>query len=120
MRYLVSLLALLFACTMSSLAQSNSVLGNANPAEVGPQAQISGCLQGTPNQYRLVESDGTTHLLMGDSDALASHVGQKVTLAGYRDFNRDASASSDSDIMHGQRFFAVNDVTQTQGNCRSR
>lgn len=120
MRYLVSLLALLFACTMSSLAQSNSTLGSANPAEVGPPSQISGCVQGTPDQYRLVESDGTTHLLVGNDSALANHVGQKVTLQGYRDFDRDASASSDSDIMHGQRFFAVSDVTQTDGSCQSR
>ncbi len=120
MRYMVALLALLFACTMSSIAQTNPALDNANPAEVGPQTQISGCLQGTTDQYRLVESDGTTHLLIGDSNALADHVGRKVTLEGYSDFERDASASSDSGMFSGQRFFAVNDITQTDGSCQSR
>ncbi len=116
MKYFVSVVALLFACAMGSLAQDS----NANPAQVGPETQISGCLQGTSHQFRLVESDGATHLLMGDDAALAGHVGQRVTLEGYSDFERDASASSDSGTPLGQFFFAVDSITQMEGSCQIR
>jgi hypothetical protein len=44
-------------------------------------------------------------------------VGQFVQLAGQRDENRDASASSDEGTAHGLRFFQVWNVTQAQGEC---
>ena len=58
------------------------------------------------------------HLLIGPNDALAKHVGQMVQLAGYRDNNRDASASSDEGTAHGMRFFQVEDIVLEAGTCK--
>lgn len=118
MRLAISLLALTLAAALSAFGQSHSsYLGQANPAATGPTTQISGCLQGTPNDYRLLAESGNPHLLIGDETALNSHVGDRVTLQGYRDNNRDASASSDEGTPHGMRFFQVESVAADQGKC---
>lgn len=94
------------ALCIGSLGQSSaSNMGKADAGDKGQPTKITGCLEGSSWQYRLVEKNGTTHMLMGENSKLGSHVGDMVTLQGYRDNNRDASASSDSGMMHGQRFF---------------
>jgi hypothetical protein len=75
-------------------------------------------LQGKPHNYRLVETDGTTHLLMGQSDALSSHMDHIVKLVGNRDNDRDASASSDEGTPHGLRFFQVERIATDAGSCK--
>jgi hypothetical protein len=121
MRLAISLLALLLAAAVSTLAQNkSSYLGPADPGATGPTTQISGCLQGTPNGYRLLADSGNSHLLIGDENALNQHVGERVTLQGYRDNNRDASASSDEGTPHGMRFFQVESVAADQGKCKVR
>jgi hypothetical protein len=59
------------------------------------------------------------HLLIGPNDALGKHVGQMVQLTGYRDNNRDASASSDEGTADGMRFFLVEDVARNLANASS-
>ncbi len=112
---------MLLAAALSTLAQNNSsYLGQADPAATGQTTQISGCLQGSPNSYRLMADSGNPHLLMGSENALSNHVGDRVTLQGYRDNNRDASASSDEGTAHGMRFFQVDSVVADDGKCNAR
>lgn len=121
MRFAISLLALLLAAAGSTIAQNkSSYLGQADPAAAGPTAQISGCLQGTLDDYRLLAESGNPHLLLGDNAVLKDHVGDRVTLQGYRDNNRDASASSDEGTAHGMRFFQVDSVTADKGKCNMK
>jgi hypothetical protein len=54
---------------------------------------------------------------MDDNHVLSSHVGDMVQLSGYRDNNRDASASSDNGTSHGMRFFLVESVVSDSGKC---
>ena len=118
MRLAISVLALLLATAVSTIAQNkSSYLGQADPAATGPMTQISGCLQGAPGAYRLLANSGNPHLLIGDEKILSNHVGDRVTLKGYRDDNRDASASSDEGTPHGMRFFQVDSVTADTGKC---
>ncbi len=109
---LVSLLLFLSATAFAQSAASQR--GSMN----WQQQTIQGCLAGSPGQYRLTEDNGTVHLLMGDPKDLSAHVGQEVQLAGKRDVNRDASASSDQGIARGQRFFRVDSVRGLQSSCR--
>jgi hypothetical protein len=81
-------------------------------------ATISGCLHGNPDSYTLTERDGTVHYLMGQSDALSSHVGHKVQLQGLKDDDRDASASGDEGTPHGLRFFSVEQIVSDSGTCK--
>ena len=119
MRFIVSLLALMVAMGISSFGQSSaSAMGKADPSATGAPVQISGCLQGTAQEYRLVEKNGTSHLLIGDGHALEQHAGDIVTLDGYRDNNRDASASRDNGTEHGMRFFQVSGVATDNGKCK--
>lgn len=121
MRLGVSLMVLLLAGAVSALGQSkSSLLSQANPAATGPTTELSGCLQGAPQSYRLVRENGNVHLLVGDNKALASHVGDMVTLQGYRDNNRDASASSDEGTPRGMRFFQVDSIAADNGSCNVR
>lgn len=117
MRYLVTLLVLTFASSVSLLAQSSASMDKANPAATGPSTQITGCLAGKSQQYRLVETNGTAHALMGDDKTLGEHVGHMVTLDGYRDNDRDASASGNNGMSRGMRFFQVNNVASDNGKC---
>lgn len=118
MRLAISLLVFALAAALAAFAQSHSsYLGQADPAATGPTTQITGCLQGSSNDYRLLATSGNPHLLIGDESALSSHVGDRVTLQGYRDNNRDASASSDQGTAHGMRFFQVESVSADKGKC---
>lgn len=115
MRTAISILALCFAASMSLFGQSNSsTASQANPAASGQPTQIIGCLKGTSQQYRLVEKDGTTHMLMGDESALAGHVGDEVRLVGYRDNRRDASSS----MGHASNYFQVQSLSSDNGKCK--
>jgi len=120
MKLTASLLALLLTAAVSCIGQSNSYSGRADPRATGPATEISGCLQGTANNYRLVADSGNRHLLIGDYRVLKDHVGDRVTLQGYRDNNRDASASGDEGTSHGMRFFQVDNVTADNGKCDVR
>ena len=53
-----------------------------------------------------------------ENKGLRTHVGHTVTLAGYRDNDRDASASSDEGTANGLRFFQVNEIVSDSGNCK--
>jgi len=114
MRY-VGLLVILLVAPAVALAQS----GTAQERTVSRGQQIiQGCLSGSSHDYRLTTHDGTVHLLIGDNSELSTHVGQYVQLAGARDNNRDASASSDEATAHGMRFFEVQNLLRSEGTCR--
>jgi hypothetical protein len=122
MRYAVSLVTLLLVLSAIAFAQSaNSASDRAGVQQVSVsqgESTITGCLAGHPDEYRLTDKNGTMHLLMGPNDVLGKHVGQMVELIGYRDNNRDASASSDEGTAHGMRFFQVEDIVPESGSCK--
>jgi hypothetical protein len=121
MRLVISLFSLLLAASLTAFGQSASTNHeHPDPEATGPSTQIFGCLQGSPGAYRLISQSGNPHLLIGDEESLRSHLGDRVTLQGYRDDNRDASASSDQGTPHGMRFFQVEDVTADSGKCSVR
>ena len=122
MRHAVSLVTLLLVLSVIAFPQSANSAGNragVQQVSVSPgESTITGCLAGRPDQYRLTEKNGTMHLLIGPNDALGKHVGQMVQLTGYRDNDRDASASSDEGTAHGMRFFQVENIVSEPGNCK--
>ncbi len=122
MRLAVSLVTLLLVLSPVAFAQSaNSASDRSGVQQVSVspgESTITGCLAGHPDEYRLTESDGTMHLLMGPNDVLAKYVGRTVQLIGYRDNNRDASASSDEGTAHGMRFFQVENIVPQSGTCK--
>lgn len=118
----LSLIALLLVISAAAWAQNaNSASDRVGLQQVSVptgQSMITGCLQGQPHNYRLTERGGTFHLLMGESDALSSHLNHQVQLVGYKDNDRDASASSDEATPHGMRFFRVEDIAADLGSCK--
>jgi len=110
MKYLGLLVTLVFTISITAFAE--------NTASPTFQQTIQGCLSGSPQNYVLTTHNGTTHMLIGDDQQLGAQVGPEVQLAGRRDLNRDASASSDEGTAHGMRFFRVENVLQTDGACR--
>jgi len=124
MRLSVSLLTFLLVLSAIAFGQSaNSAGDRASVQEVSVSAgetTITGCLAGRHDGYRLTEKDGTMHLLMPTPEkmGLRNHVGDIVTVGGYRDDNRDASASSDEGTPHGLRFFQVNEFVSDSGKCK--
>jgi hypothetical protein len=118
----LSLMTLLLVISTAAWAQSDgSPTDRAGLREVSVptgQSIIVGCLQGKPHNYRLTEKDGTSHLLMGQSDALSGHANHIVQLVGFKDNNRDASASSDEGTPHGLRFFRVESIASDIGSCK--
>jgi hypothetical protein len=122
MRLVASLVTLLLV--LSAIALGQSANPASDPAGVRQvtlkpgETTITGCLAGSTDAYRLTEKNGTYHLLIGPNKVLAQHVGQIVQLAGYRDNNRDASASSDEGTVHGMRFFQVEDIVSQAGTCK--
>ncbi|HEY4900438.1 MAG TPA: hypothetical protein VIH91_06420 [Terriglobales bacterium] len=124
MRLSISLLTFLLVLSAITLGQSaSSADDRASLQEVSVpagEATITGCLVGHHDGYGLTERDGTMHLLMPvpENKGLRSHVGDIVTLAGYRDDDRDASASSDEGAPHGLRFFQVNEIVSDSGKCK--
>jgi hypothetical protein len=89
-------------------SQSTTTAGNST---------VTGCLKGSVNQYYVVEKNGTRHVLLSKGHDLNSYVDHWVTISGKADSNRDASSSSDEGSAHGNRFFAVDEVSD-QGACK--
>lgn len=119
--FLVTLLLVLSFVALGQGVQSSSSSATVQPASISSgETVISGCLSGNPDSYRLTEANGTFHLLMDVNGVLGSHVGDQVQLSGYRDSNRDASASSDEGTPHGMRFFSVESVVSDSGRCNKR
>ncbi len=121
MRLAVSLVTLLLVLSVVALGQgvqSFSSSASLRPVSVpSGESMIVGCLSGHPDSFRLTEANGTFHLLMDNNHVLSSHVGDMVQLSGYRDNNRDASASSDEGTSHGMGFFSVDGVVSDSGKC---
>lgn len=121
MRLAISLLVLMLVGALGTFAQSNSpYLGQGDPGATGPPLQISGCLQRTSDSYRFIADSGNPHLLIGDEKTVNSHEGDRATLQGYRDYNRDASASGDEGMSHGMRSFQVENIAADKGKCNVR
>ena len=120
MRFGVSLVTLLLVLSVALGQGVQSSSSSATPQTANLQqgeSVISGCLSGHPDSFRLTEANGTYHLLMGENKVLSQHAGDMVQLSGYRDNNRDASASSDEGTPHGMRFFLVDSVVSDSGKC---
>lgn len=118
----LSLIALLLVISAAAWAQNaNSASDRVGLQQVSVptgQSMITGCLQGQPHNYRLIEKDGTFHLLMGESDALSLHANHNGQLIRYKDNDRDASTSSDESTPRGMRFFRVENIASDSGSCR--
>ncbi len=114
---LLALSAIAFGQVQNAMADQPAVQEVSAPAG---ESTITGCLAGKHDGYRLTEKDGTMHLLLPapENKGLRTHVGNVVTLAGYKDDNRDASASSDEGTAHGLRFFQVNEIVSDDGKCK--
>lgn len=97
-----------FAQDTPQTAQANSV---------PPTTTVTGCLNGSKNQYYVTEKDGTRHVLLAKGKDLSPYVNHEVTVTGKADINRDASASSDEGTARGNRFFSV-DAVSDQGACK--
>jgi hypothetical protein len=120
MRFAQSLVTPLLALSVIAFGQgvqSSSSSATVQPISVSPgKSVISGCLSDNPDSYRLTQANGTFHLLIDDNHVLRDHVGDAVQLSGYRDNNRDASASSDNGTSHGMRFFKWIALSPTPAN----
>jgi hypothetical protein len=76
----VLLLALGVAWAQQQPATSDS---NTNPpTNSGSQMTVQGCLGGSPGNFTLLGSDGTTYKLQGNDDQLKEHVGHTVAVTG--------------------------------------
>jgi hypothetical protein len=98
-------------------AQDATTTQPAHANSVPATSTVTGCLMGSKNQYSVTEKDGTRHVLLAKGKDLSTYVNHEVTVTGKADSNRDASASSDEGTAHGNRFFAVDSVTD-QGACK--
>jgi hypothetical protein len=113
MRWAGLLLAFLMAGGVA-FAQNSSPDGT---QPIQRNQTIQGCLSHATGSYQLTDKNGTTHMLMGDDQELSSHVGQEVKLTGTRGHDRDASASGNNGMAHGEHFFRVDSVTEVSGSC---
>src|SRR5215470_4763111 len=52
------------------------------PANAGSQITVQGCLGGSPGNFTLLGSDGTTYQLQGNDSELKDHVGHTVVVTG--------------------------------------
>ena len=102
------------------LGMALAMAQNPTPPQSGATAgnsTVTGCLKGSVNQYYVLEKNGTKHVLLSKGHDLSSYVNHWVTISGKADTTRDASSSSDEGSAHGNRFFAVDDVSD-QGACK--
>jgi hypothetical protein len=113
------LLAGVFACAMTLMAQNPGSVDTAVPPQAGPTSTttLTGCLKGTTDQYFLMEKNGTRHVLVAKNRDLKPLMDHMVTVTGKADVNRDASSSSDEGSSRGNRFFQVDSVSD-QGPCK--
>ena len=76
----VLLLALGVAWAQQEPATSDS--NTTTPANAGSQVTVQGCLGGSPGNFTLLGSDGTTYKLQGSDNQLKEHVGHTLAVTG--------------------------------------
>jgi len=83
-KVLVAMAAVLLALSIAWAQQqpTTSDSDNNTPAKSGSQVTVRGCLGGSPGDFTLLGSDGTTYKLNGNDDQLKDHVGHTVAVTG--------------------------------------
>lgn len=114
-----TLAAVIALAGFMSVAAQNTTPSTTEPPQTASQGRstLTGCLKGSTNQYYVIEKDGTEHVLLARKHDLSQYVNHEVVLNGQADVNRDASSSSDEGSAHGNRFFAVDSISD-RGACK--
>ena len=116
MRITIQLAAFILTGVLSMLAQTSNPPDTTQTGAAASAGTLTGCLQGSHDQYYIVAKDGSRHKLMAKSQDLSQYVDHEVTVAGKADTARNASAGSDAE-GHRAGFFSVDSVSN-QGACK--
>jgi len=85
MRKVLVAMAVLLLALGVIWAQQQPATSDSNtntPANAGSEITVQGCLGGSPGNFTLLGSDGTTYQLQGNDDQLKEHVGHTVAVTG--------------------------------------
>lgn len=116
MRIAISFAALMLICTLMASASSPSQ-DTTQQQQTGASSSagtLTGCLQGSKDQYYLVEPNGKRHALMANNQDLSSYVNHQVTVTGKADTSRAAG----SDAQGNRKGFFSVDTVNDQGACK--
>ena len=80
--FAAAVLLLAFGVAWAQQQPATSDSDNTTPANAGSQITVQGCLGGSPGNFTLLGSDGTTYQLQGNDDQLKEHVGHTVAVTG--------------------------------------
>ena len=129
-KVLVAMAVLLLALGIAWAQQQPDTSGsNANtPASSGSQVTVKGCLGGSPGNFTLLGSDGTTYQLQGNDDQLKKHVGHTVAVTGTVGTGNSTTTSSTEAAPNGasstattgeQRTLSVSSLQHISESCGS-
>ena len=96
MRITIQLAAFILAGMLTMSAQTSNPPDTTQTGAASSAGTLTGCLQGSHDQYYIVETDGSRHTLMAKGQDLSQYVDHEVTVAGKADTSRNAAASSDA------------------------
>lgn len=127
---LVAIAVLLLALGIAWAQQPATSDSNTNtPVDAGTQVTVQGCLGGTPGNFTLMGSDGTTYKLQGNDDQLKEHVGHTVAVTGTVGTGNTTTTSatetqpsgtSSTDTTGAQRTLSVGSLQHISENCGSK
>src|SRR5919198_5546312 len=99
-----AVLLLALGVTMAQQQQPATTDTNTNtntPANAGSQITVQGCLGGSPGNFTLLSSEGTTYQLQGSDDQLKDHIGHTVAVTGTVGTGNATTTSSTSNMPSG-------------------
>jgi hypothetical protein len=79
MRKLLLLPALLLVFTWAAAQTESSPEA---PAKAGSATTVQGCLSGSDGNYMLIDKNGTSYQLTGDTSKLKEHIGHEMKVTG--------------------------------------
>jgi hypothetical protein len=111
MRTIILLVTLMLTGILTASAQEPS---SQAPAASSGASTLTGCLQGSTDQYYIVEQNGKRHTLQAKSQDLSTYVNHQVTVTGKASPSR---ASGNDSQGHRKGYFLVDSVND-QGACK--
>jgi hypothetical protein len=108
----VFLAAVLLAASLGATAQNNQAPQNSTDNSAQKTATISGCLNSSAaGAYTLLDAQGNTYTLMGNTDTLQGHAGQEIEVTGQEAL---PSTNSSTTSGSGNSGLSTIDVTKTK------
>jgi hypothetical protein len=111
------LLGVCWAAAQNYPSQSNST--QTTPTSAGTETTVQGCLSSSNGNYVLIDKNGKTFQLTGDSATLSEHIGHEVKVTGTTTTASSGTGGAMGQTSASDQAIAVTSVKHISKSCKT-